>query len=303
MLKRFSHKDRIPGGLADKAKPEDFDTEQLKAGLKVELEHTSDPAIAIEIAMDHLTEDADYYKKLRTIEATVNELNIIANELDNLGLSKLANEVDVTTDLLLKEPVRKTPIELSSIPDWEINGGYNNIMQILKQATPEEVDYWGRWYHHAHDHVKALAQRYNEPFEVVAAVVAVLSPGNTWANNLKAAEGILAGKNKVNAYPRQERVARDILITANTKLVSGPKVSVFYQSLLDPKYVENHLVLDGHAINIWRGSKTNLKGVSQPSLSERESMLKDYQRAALDSELPVQAVQAITWFLWKSAKN
>lgn len=58
------HKDRIPGGLADDKSPEDFDKNSIIAGLKVELEHTDNPKIALEIAMDHLTEDPEYYKKL-----------------------------------------------------------------------------------------------------------------------------------------------------------------------------------------------------------------------------------------------
>lgn len=60
-------KDKIPGGLADNMEPERFDREALQQGLKVELEHTSDPSIALEIAMDHLAEDPDYYKKLSKI--------------------------------------------------------------------------------------------------------------------------------------------------------------------------------------------------------------------------------------------
>lgn len=61
-------RDLIPGGLADKKNPADFDHDSLVEGLRVELEHTSDPKIALEIAMDHLTEDPDYYRKLATIE-------------------------------------------------------------------------------------------------------------------------------------------------------------------------------------------------------------------------------------------
>lgn len=61
-------KDVIPGGLASGKKPDDFDQEQLNVGTKVEMEHTSSKDVAKEIAMDHLTEDPDYYKKLKTIE-------------------------------------------------------------------------------------------------------------------------------------------------------------------------------------------------------------------------------------------
>jgi 8-oxo-dGTP pyrophosphatase MutT (NUDIX family) len=61
-------KDKISGGLADNKKPEDFDPKQLAAGKEVESEHTSDPHMAQEIAQDHLTEDKNYYLKLKTIE-------------------------------------------------------------------------------------------------------------------------------------------------------------------------------------------------------------------------------------------
>jgi hypothetical protein len=62
------NKDEISGGLADKKKPSDFDKDSLKQGIKVEMEHTDNPKIALEIAMDHLTEDKNYYTKLKTIE-------------------------------------------------------------------------------------------------------------------------------------------------------------------------------------------------------------------------------------------
>lgn len=58
-------KDLIPGGRADRKKPSDFDPKQLKMGIKHELEHTSNKALAREIAMDHLAEKPDYYTHLK----------------------------------------------------------------------------------------------------------------------------------------------------------------------------------------------------------------------------------------------
>jgi hypothetical protein len=60
--------EKIKGGIGDKRPDNDFDAEQLKNGIKVEMEHTGDPKIAKEIAKDHLTEDPNYYKKLKKIE-------------------------------------------------------------------------------------------------------------------------------------------------------------------------------------------------------------------------------------------
>lgn len=62
--------DQIPGGLADDKDSDDFCPIALEEGMKVEEEHTDDPDIAREIAMDHLTEDPHYYKKLKAIEAS-----------------------------------------------------------------------------------------------------------------------------------------------------------------------------------------------------------------------------------------
>ncbi len=57
--------DILPGGKGDGKTDDDFDAEQVEMGMKVEMEHTSDPAIAHEIVMDHLAENPAYYSKLK----------------------------------------------------------------------------------------------------------------------------------------------------------------------------------------------------------------------------------------------
>jgi len=80
-------KDLIPGGLAEGKDTGDFNEESLSDGIKVELEHTDDEGIAREITMDHLTEDPNYYEKLKKVEAAskrtakVNIGRIGANEV------------------------------------------------------------------------------------------------------------------------------------------------------------------------------------------------------------------------------
>jgi hypothetical protein len=41
---------------------------ELNKGIKVELEHTTDKAVAQEIALDHLGEFVDYYDRLKKAE-------------------------------------------------------------------------------------------------------------------------------------------------------------------------------------------------------------------------------------------
>jgi len=60
--------DQLAGGLADGMHPEDFEPFDLEWGTRVEREHADDPALAQEIAMDHLVERPDYYERLAGID-------------------------------------------------------------------------------------------------------------------------------------------------------------------------------------------------------------------------------------------
>ena len=68
--KRKTWQQRIRGG--SKRVPADFKTRALTSGVEVELEHTDDPLIALEIAMDHLDEDNNYYTKLEKVHGEIN---------------------------------------------------------------------------------------------------------------------------------------------------------------------------------------------------------------------------------------
>jgi len=43
---------------------EEIDKKELSVGIEVELEHTDDRSESMEIAVDHLKEDPQYYSKL-----------------------------------------------------------------------------------------------------------------------------------------------------------------------------------------------------------------------------------------------
>lgn len=56
-------------GYHDFSPDSEFDSQQLKMGIKVEREHTSSDLVAKIIAKDHLKEDPKYYSKLKKMEA------------------------------------------------------------------------------------------------------------------------------------------------------------------------------------------------------------------------------------------
>ena len=71
-LRRW-HRPQLPGGLPARKhlRPYMFNRDQLAIGTKVEKEHTRRPALALEIAMAHLSEDPAYYAKLERTESTM----------------------------------------------------------------------------------------------------------------------------------------------------------------------------------------------------------------------------------------
>lgn len=68
IIKTAKWKEQLKGGLAKGKNPSDFNQKKLQEGIKVEKEHSTDEKISTEIAMDHLTENPNYYKKLKKIE-------------------------------------------------------------------------------------------------------------------------------------------------------------------------------------------------------------------------------------------
>jgi hypothetical protein len=60
---KIAKKDKLHGGRADNKKPSDFNKKDLEDGSKIEYEHTNNPDITKEIAMDHLEEFPEYYSK------------------------------------------------------------------------------------------------------------------------------------------------------------------------------------------------------------------------------------------------
>jgi len=78
MLSKELKEDKIPGGRADGMTAQDIAEkhgvdvkkieQQIKMGIKVEMEHVDDEELSKEIAMDHLEEIPDYYDRLAKME-------------------------------------------------------------------------------------------------------------------------------------------------------------------------------------------------------------------------------------------
>lgn len=146
-----NHKDQLPGGLADKKKPEDFDKKQLGKGTKVELEHVNNRSLAREIAMDHLVEDPKYYDKLEKIEkhsSLFDRIKLAADKLAKprwakmMAAGKLSPE-DINKLMQLKDlgirQIGKAPIGGGAEKAVYDAFGGNNLGRVVSKRTMREL--------------------------------------------------------------------------------------------------------------------------------------------------------------------
>ena len=96
--------EELIGGLGDNKSPLEFDPDQVVKGMSVEMEHSSDPMVALEIVLDHLSEDNSYYTVKDTPEDSA-QFN---------AASDAENDAVMTDVLLGYEPI--------NVGDYESDG-------------------------------------------------------------------------------------------------------------------------------------------------------------------------------------
>lgn len=99
--------DMIPGGVADDADIGTYDADQVLKGMEVEMEHTDDPKVALEIAMDHLEEFGDYYTRLDGMEKEAEA------DLEGGGEEPLMGGPQASDEPLSMSPPEDAPEELA----------------------------------------------------------------------------------------------------------------------------------------------------------------------------------------------
>jgi hypothetical protein len=179
----------LQGGVGDGKSPLEFDSDQVIKGLEVEKEHSDDPLAAIEIVLDHLTEDPEYYTQKDTPEASA-QANASA---------------DVSGE---KSDVEKENPDL--YPDgWkEMDGMFMNPNSPLRKGMEKQDDdkeltdrLLGYKPHNVGDEV-------NEVEDVFGRLGNILNPKNTeFSPNQVIADTIAKAKEKLAKVPAEIRAA------------------------------------------------------------------------------------------------
>lgn len=106
--------EKLVGGKGDNRPDSDFCPVQLKAGIKVEMEHTSDRAKAKEIVKDHLTESKDYYEHLDKMEDKMKDTEKSLGRANDL-IKSLRESIPTREPAPVVEPEPETISVLSDL--------------------------------------------------------------------------------------------------------------------------------------------------------------------------------------------
>lgn len=95
--------------------------------------------------------------------------------------------------------------------------------------------------------------------------------------------------------PKQYKVTRRTVAV-------GPKVGDFHRSIMDPEGMSGDMTVDGHMINLARGTMDPLNTMEYGLSPQERQVIKDvYRKVAGDYGLSVQAAHAIAWIIWGSS--
>lgn len=193
------------------------------------------------------------------------------------------------------------------------NDKVKNIINAYKIAPIEIKDFFSKWYETAGNSCILLAKKHGmvdeDGIKKVKAIVAQLSQGNTFRSNLIAAdkfiENMRFGKNNVISCrdPATNVKKAERIWGGDYSSLTTPKISIFYQTLVDPKSTKEEIVLDGHALSIWLGKKVVIDSEELKPLHKkvtREIIKQDFLKAAKCLEIATHDLQAVTWAVWKN---
>lgn len=157
-----------------------------------------------------------------------------------------------------------------------------------ENATDEQRTAGARWYPDARASARELARRHGCSVARAAAVIAALSPTQSWAGNLTVARRLFADPNGRRLMPAHEQ-ARPLLLGRRLLQLSGQKVEAFRVAIASGGR-RGRAVVDRWMVRA-------LLGVDKTSVSRRDydACATALSGAAAVHGVNVHALQATVW--------
>jgi hypothetical protein len=186
-----------------------------------------------------------------------------------------------------------------------MTGSQRNIKRVLDLADSVDIDEGRLSFFRYHEVLRNMSAHYGVDFQTTVAIFCALSPNSDYRGNLRSTASVIAGhlagidrdRIRVATYNHcRDRAFEYLNGTSFLATVRGPKIRSFYLNIINPMDPDP-VTIDGHAVNIWRGRRKNLKSVVGDF--RYKHVAGEYRDVARRVGLLPNQVQAITWFAWK----
>ena len=184
-----------------------------------------------------------------------------------------------------------------------------NILRVYRRASADAIAQGRTWYEDESDALARLAFDLSLSLRAVCGAAAAISPGMRWELVPGYVHALATARNPesltVPTYSQEfvRRAVRCLRGENPDTVLGGPKVRAFYALLLTRGQTAD-VVVDGHAFNIARAVRSNIRGGSEdvPRVNpSRFALVADaYRRAAEIVGQPAHVVQAVAWCEWRT---
>jgi hypothetical protein len=192
--------------------------------------------------------------------------------------------------------------------------GQRNILAMYLRASIAERMDGSLWYARARGICSALAVSLGVSTEIVAGVVALLSPRNAWHRNITDAESLIThyisggtgpGDIKCCTYNSNKEKAWKLLELGHVEpSLFGKKQFNFYLNMTTTTTGgKDAVTVDGHAYHIWLGVERPLSRAKTISEKLYITITHDYQVVSDLLGLRPCQIQATTWLTYKRLRN
>jgi hypothetical protein len=196
-----------------------------------------------------------------------------------------------------------------------VNFQVTNILDIYKQSTEDEILSGKQWYKQANELSKLMSIKYKLTHIQVVGIIAALSPGTSWSQNIIDSNHLCSllnsgkkirfitvttyGQNKHKAfhiYSHPELTEEEIFTVLLGSSLKVNKTSSFFSNILHPE-VDDIVTIDRHSFRV----NLSITEVTDIRLTEKRYKLMStaYKLAAIELDINAIELQAVTWLTFR----
>lgn len=179
------------------------------------------------------------------------------------------------------------------------------LQNILQHTDAEEYAQGLSWYKEANAFVHELSEMSGYSSDIIARLLAILSPACPWERNKKDATAMALSSSPledvvVSTYGNNKRKAIQLLRHGDISQLSGKKVVSFYNNIINPD-CPKHVTIDRHAIRACLPKNHKAKALdSDIADAQYRQAEKIYKRLAHRMNLTPCSLQAIVWVTYRN---